>query len=99
MAVLIDDDFQSYSLGAIAPFGPYASGGRLAGKGVVAATVVNTPVGVFGDVKSLTMPAVECLQFPSASVQNTAPYYQQFSVYQAFQIGSANGTSENGVVL
>jgi hypothetical protein len=99
MPVLIDDDFQTYSVGANAPFGPYASGGSLAGIGVVAAVVVNTPVGVFGDVKSVKTPAVQCLQFPSASVQNTAPYYQQFSVYQAFQIGSANGTSENGVVL
>jgi|ERR1019366_1937291 hypothetical protein len=99
MSVLIDDDFQSYSVGAIAPFGPYASGGSLEARGVVAANIVNTPVGVFGDVQSLNLPAVVCLQFPSATVPNTTPFYQQFSVYQAFNIDSANGVSENGVVM
>lgn len=99
MAVLIDDDFQSYTVGANPPFGPYASGGSLAAIGVNPVTIVNTPVGVFGDVKSANVPAVRSLQFPSASVQNTAPFYQQFSVFQAYQIGSANGTSENGTIF
>lgn len=99
MAILIDDDFQSYTVGQGPPFGPYVSGGSLEGIGVVAATIVNTPLGVFGDVKSLNTPAINCLQFPNATTPNTAPFYQQFTVYRAFNIAFSNGVSENGIVM
>lgn len=99
MAVLIDEDFQSYAVAAAPPYGPYASGGSLVLTGVAIPRITATPVGVFGDTKSLDTPPFTCLQFPSNPTTNLQAYYQQFTVYQAFQIASSNGLSENGLVM
>jgi hypothetical protein len=92
VAVIYDDDFQSYTLGANPPYG------SLVAIGVVPATIADAVAGLYGDAQYVDVPGVRALQYPTATPTHLLPYYQQFSVFRGLLI-LPNATSENGVIL
>ena len=91
MAFIIDDDFQSYTLGQLPPFGNLFIGG------VINPFISNTPQGIFGDTKSVTMPAIDGLIWPVAIPDGTQTPYQQFSFFQGLWLG--HQTDQQGTLL
>ncbi len=102
MAILFDDDFQSYALAQTPPYA--ASTGKVvqAAESAVAAFIANTIPGIWGDAKSVNLASNSFLQFPElpnitlaqalAGVTYTSlgvPVYNQFSVYQAVWVGTS----------
>lgn len=84
MAILYDDDFQSYALASNPPYGAL---GQYSGTSVI----VNTPGGIFGDVKSVKNSAGK-LCYPALpwapGWSATSPFYQQFSIFFGLRIES-----------
>lgn len=106
MAILADDDFQSYPLGANPAYVSYANA-SVAGF----ATIVNTPVGIFGDTKSLAMGAgaVQYPQLPSITLAQAlagvtyansgVPAYQNLTLFFGHRISGTGGTDQFGFLL
>ena len=93
MSTLIDDDFQSYTVGANPPYGNlYQYSG--------VSTIATTIPGIFGDTKEVTMPSGQDLLFPVpfSSLSNLLPVYNQFSVYMGLYIQTNNQSSAGALV-
>ncbi len=105
MAILADDDFQSYALGLNPPFTSYQNYNTA---GVT--EVVNTLTGIYGDAKSLAMrvagvqyPILPTITLAQALAGDTytsrgVPSYSETSVFWGLLI-AAGGTDEQGSIL
>src|SRR5665213_105603 len=93
MALLLDEDFQSYTVGQGPPYGtllwPYSG----------SPSVANSIVGVFGDAKELSMSGADVL-FPVTflSLSHTLPAFSQFSVFHTLFV-QANNSSSAGTLI
>lgn len=90
MSILLDDDFQSYAVGANPPYGNLYTGN------IVAPIIVNSPLGVYGDAKSVQMPSLNGALFwpcPPLSINNSFPAYTEFMIIQAIFVQQDNASS------
>lgn len=96
MSTLLDDDFQSYTLGTGPPF----SAGLLNAYSSPP-TVVNTITGVFGDAQELNQSSGLGMLFPVPflSLIRTLPAFSEFTVFQTLFIQADNSSSEGTVLL
>lgn len=106
MAILADDDFQSYPLGLNPAFISYQNS-SVAGPG----TIVNDPPGMYTDTKclALTVSAVQYPQLPSITLAQAlagktyansgVSAYTNLSIFSGLRITGAGGTDEQGTFL
>lgn len=80
MAFLIDDDFQSYAIGAIPPFG------NLYQVSVINPFISVDVPGIFGDTKSVTMPSIQGLIWPTQTPNASLPAYTNLSLFMGLWI-------------
>lgn len=92
MAIILDDDFQSYSVGATPPFGNLC---QLISSVPV---VENTEPGLFGDSKYLRMPAVQSLIWPIQTPSISLAAYTELSIFLGVRY-LGTGTSQNGILF
>ncbi len=100
MALLTDNDFQGYAIGAIPPYGNFAQS-----TGSAVASRISTAVGgIYGDTKtvsdpSLTYPVLPVIAFPPATTYQLlgVPAYSEFTVFQSLNLSS--GIDERGAIL
>lgn len=81
MAFIIDDDFQSYTVGQPTPFGNLFQGG------VVNPFISVDVPGIFGDTNSVTMPAIIGLIWPTQTPSSSLPAFQQLSLFMGLWMG------------
>lgn len=91
MATLYDDDFQSYALAANPPYG------SLEQIGVAAPVIAAATPAFFGDVKTVSCPAFQCLQYPTAAPTHLLPFNQQLTVF--FGVNLSGADSELGTIM
>lgn len=106
MAILADDDFQSYPLGPNPAFVSYQNASSAG-----STTVVNTPAGIYGDIQTLAIEAgaVQFPQLPSITLAQAlagvtyansgVPTYTNMTLFFGTQIAGSGGTDEQGFLL
>lgn len=92
MSLLYGNDFQSFSVGDDPPYGDLVRY-----TGVIDIKVVADSTGLFGQAKSISLPASNALAFPNPIYDGTGAFYQQSSVYQYIKLG--NSTDVRGTLI
>jgi Putative Ig domain len=87
VSIVLDDDFQSYAIGQHTPYG------LIEGIGVNPATIVAG--GIFSDSQSVSVPAVQTLEWPTTVHTPFDTYFQQATIICGLQITTL-GVSSNG---
>jgi hypothetical protein len=103
MAILTDNNFQSYGIGAVPPFGDFAQASGSAVPSPISAIVG----GVYGDTQAVSQPSLEYPILPNITLAQAqagvsyqtlgVPNYSQFTVFQSVFI--TTGTNEGGDIL
>ncbi len=92
MAIIYDDNFQSYPVGS---FGPW---GNLFGFTVTPPQISTDVPGIYGDTKSLSMPPGRVAIWPTLNPDNSLPFYSTFSVFYGLRI-EGSGTNQQGTLI
>lgn len=95
MSTLYDDDFQSYSVGANPPYG------NLYNLAIVQPVIVDgsTVPGLYGDAKTVRMPSLQALIYPTTTPDNTLPAYSELTLIHGLYVSATGGTDEQGTLL